>query len=221
MDIITAIRDRHCFRAFLDRPVEPELVHTILDIARWAPSGVNSQPWQVAVVRGKTRERIGDAIIAAREAGQKENPDYPYYPDEWREPYVSRRKTCGLALYQALGIGREDRDKRIEAWYRNYRFFGAPVGLLFFMDRGLQTGSFLDMGMFLQNIMLAAREYGLETCPQASLAEYPDIVREILELPDDRLLLCGMALGYPDPDAPVNRFRLEREPVENFTRWYD
>jgi len=221
MDILTAIRDRHCFRAFLNRPVEPDLVHRILDIARWAPSGVNSQPWQVAVVTGNTKQRIGEAIIAAREAGQEEHPDYPYYPDEWREPYVTRRKACGLALYGALDIGREDKAKRIEAWYRNYRFFDAPVGLLFFMDRGLQTGSFLDMGMFLQNIMLAAREYDLETCPQASLAEYPDIVRNILGLPDDRLLVCGMALGYPDPDAPVNRYRLEREPVENFTRWYE
>jgi nitroreductase len=221
MDIITAIRDRHCNRAFLERPVEPDRVRDILNTAHWAPSGVNSQPWQVAVVTGSTQQQIGDLIIAAREAGQKENPDYPYYPDEWHEPYVTRRKTCGLALYQSLGIGREDKDKRVEAWYRNYRFFGAPVGLLFFIDRGLQTGSFLDMGMFLQNIMLAAREYGLETCPQASLAEYPDIVRDALELPAEQLLICGMALGYPDPEAPVNLFRLERVPVENFTRWYD
>jgi nitroreductase len=221
MDVITAIRDRHCYRAFLERPVEPDLIRQILETARWAPSGVNSQPWQVAVVTGSTRQRIGDLIIAAREAGQAENPDYLYYPDTWREPYSTRRKTCGLALYQSLGIGREDKEKRVTAWYRNYRFFNAPVGLLFFMDHDLQTGSYLDMGMFLQNIMLSARKFGLETCPQASLAEYPDIVRDVLKLPSERLLVCGMALGYPDREAPVNCFRLEREPVEKFTLWYD
>ena len=221
METLQAIRERKCIRAYLDKPVAAELVSDLLEHARWAPSGVNSQPWQVAVVRGESKRRIGDAIIAARERKQDENPDYHYYPDAWREPFRQRRKACGLALYQALGIGREDEQQRLEAWYRNYHFFHAPVGLLFFIPRELQTGSWLDLGMFLQNIMLAARHHGLDTCPQASMAEYPDIVREVLGLPAELLLVCGMALGYADPEAPVNRYRLPREAPESFTRWYD
>jgi len=221
MDIIEAIEGRHCVRAFLDKPIEQETITQILTTARWAPSGVNCQPWQVAVIQGDTKNNLGEAIIAARENKTPENPDYSYYPSEWREPYTTRRKDCGLALYRAQGIGRSDKDKRLAAWYRNYRFFDAPVGLLFFIDKDMQTGSWLDMGMFMQNIMLAARHHGLETCPQASLAEYPDIVRRILGMSSDKLLLCGMSLGYADAEAAVNQYRLEREPVENFTRWYD
>ncbi len=221
MNVLDAIRERHSVRAYLDTPVSTDTIRDILAIASRAPSGVNTQPWNVAVVTGEHKQRLGDALIAAREAGQAENPDYPYYPDEWREPWTTRRKVCGLALYKALGIGRGDADARKAAWYRNYRFFDAPVGLIFHMDRRLQTGSFLDMGMFMENVMLAALEYGLGTCPQASLAEYPDIVREILDLPAGQMIVCGMALGHPDPDAPVNRYRLDRVSVDEFTRWYD
>lgn len=221
MDIVDAIRNRHCVRAFLDKPVEDAVVEQILEIARFAPSGANIQPWLVSVVRGRTKQQLGDAIIAAREKQQKENPDYPYYPETWFEPYSGRRKQCGLALYQAQGIGLKDKEKRLEAWYRNYYFFHAPVGLMFFLQQGMQTGSWLDLGMFLQNIMLAARHFGLETCPQASMAEYPDIVREILGIEDKRIVICGMAVGYADPDAPVNQYRLPREDVANFTRWHE
>lgn len=221
MNVIDAITQRHSVRAYLDRPVPAERIRAILDAARHAPSGVNTQPWNVAVVTGETKRRLGEALIAAREAGQAENPDYPYYPDAWREPWAARRKACGLALYRALGIGRGDAEGRKAAWYRNYRFFDAPVGLIFHMDRGFRTGSFLDMGMFMENVMLAALEHDLGTCPQASLAEYPDIVRDVLGLPAEQMIVCGMALGHPDPDAPVNRYRLEREPVDAFTTWHD
>ncbi len=221
MDILQAIEQRHCVRAYLDKAPDHQVVRQILDVARWAPSGANIQPWQVAVVTGKTRRQIGEAIIAAREDRQAEKPDYPYYPAEWRKPYKQRRRECGLALYKAQDIGRHDEQKRLEAWYRNYRFFDAPVGLIFYIDDIMQTGSWLDMGMFLQNIMLAARHFGLATCPQASLAEYPDLIREILGLEADKLILCGMALGYEDPDAPVNQYRLPREDVDSFTHWYE
>ncbi len=221
MDVLDAIATRHSVRAYLDRPVPERTVREILAVASRAPSGVNTQPWNVAVVTGEHKRRLGEALIAARETGQPENPDYPYYPAEWREPWSTRRKVCGLALYKALGIGRGDAEARKAAWYRNYRFFDAPVGLIFHMDRGFGTGSFLDMGMFMENVMLAALAFELGTCPQASLAEYPDIVREILGLPDSQQIVCGMALGHPDPDAPVNRYRLEREPVDRFTTWHD
>jgi nitroreductase len=221
MDTIDAMKNRQSTRAFLDREVPGETLHAILDAARWAPSGVNMQPWQVAVVRGKTRERLTEALLTEREAGKAPSPDYHYYPEEWFEPYKDRRKATGLALYSALNIGREDSEARKQAWYNNYRFFGAPVGLLVFLDKRLAQGSWIDIGMFLQNLMLAAESEGLATCPQASLAEYPDTVREILGIEPQLALACGLSLGYPDPQAAVNSYRTPREPVEAFTRWYD
>ncbi|HEX9801840.1 MAG TPA: nitroreductase [Gammaproteobacteria bacterium] len=221
MNIINVMKTRKSCRAFLDRDVDADKIHAVLDAARWAPSGVNMQPWRVTVVRGESRARISDALLAARKAGQEENPDYQYYPGEWFEPYKSRRKATGLALYGALQIGREDNRARTEAWYNNYRFFGAPVGLLVFLDRRLGQGSWVDIGMFLQNLMLAAESEGLATCPQASLAEYPDIVRGILGIGDEMALVCGLSLGYADPDAAVNGYRTPREPVDAFTTWHE
>jgi len=221
MDVLEAMRGRKSTRAYLDKPVARATIESILDAARWAPSGVNCQPWQVAVVTGTIKTRITEALLAARKAGQPENPDYAYYPSDWQEPYKSRRKATGLALYRALNIGKDDAFARLKAWNGNYHFFGAPAGLLFFVDRALSQGAWVDMGMFIENVMLAARAHGLETCPQASLAEYPDIVRGILTVPATRALVCGMALGYADADAPVNSYRTEREPVSAFTTWHD
>ncbi|MDG2222056.1 MAG: nitroreductase [Rubripirellula sp.] len=221
MDIIEAIRNRASTRAFTDRTVPRNVIHQILDAARWAPSGVNTQPWQVAVITGDTKQKIGDALVKARSARQIPNPDYKYYPDRFVEPYRSRQKTCGFALYGALGIERGDKQARMVQWLKNYHGFGAPVELLFFVDTNLEKGSWLDMGMFIQNVMLAARAHDLETCPQAAMAEYPDIVREILKLPDSLSLVCGVAMGYPDREHPVNHYRTERESVEVFTNWFE
>lgn len=217
MDVQTAIKGRHCTRAFQNSPVHIQQIQQILDTARFAPSGVNSQPWTVVAVTAEYIKRIGDAIVAKREAGIPENPDYQYYPLEWHDPFKSRRKACGLALYSSLGIKIDEKEKRKEAWYRNYYFFGAPVGLLFFVNHTLEKGSWVDMGMFIQNVMLASRGMGLETCPQASLAEYPDIVRDIVGVSKDYDLICGLALGYEDKNAPVNQYRTTRESVESFT----
>jgi nitroreductase len=221
MNVEEAIVGRYSCRAYQDRPVPCETIEKILDSARWSPSGANTQPWQVAVVQGEARERLSQALVAAFDAGEKPAPDYQYYPGEWLEPFKSRRFQCGLALYQALGIGRDDRARRLEAWKENYRFFGAPVELLFFLHRSMETGSWLDMGMFIQSVMLAAREAGLASCPQASVADYPAVVRAELGLEEELVLLCGLAMGYPDTDHPVNNYRTDREPVEVFTRWFD
>lgn len=220
MDILTAIRKRHSARAFLDREVDNNIIEQILDAARWAPSGANTQPWQVCVVKGGTKQIISDGIIAEREAGHKENPDYQYYPTQWREPYKGRRFETGMALYSALNIDRGDTERRTQAWYDNYRFFGAPVGLFFFIDKDLAQGSWLDLGMFIQNIMLAAMEFDLATVPQAALAEYPGIVRDALQVPDTQVLACGMSLGYADKKMAVNKYRVKRVEVSDFTRWY-
>ena len=221
METIDAITSRWSCRAYLDKPVSRELVTQVLAAARWAPSGTNTQPWQVAVVGGQIKEQISAALLQAREAGLPEAPDYTYYPTEWREPYKGRRRTTGLALYKALDIGKDDPEARLKSWNNNYRFFGAPLGLLFFIDADLNKGSWVDLGMFMQNVMLAATGLGLATCPQFSLAEYPDRVRSILGMDDDKLLVAGMSLGYADTAHPVNQYRLEREDVDNFTRWYD
>lgn len=220
MDVLEAIRRRASTRAFLDQPVDRDIVEKILDVARWAPSGANIQPWRVAVVTGTTQRRLTELLLAERRARRPENPDYTYYPREWTDPYKARRIACGLALYQALKIGRDDKDARLKAWNNNYSFFGAPAGLLFFIDRRLAQGSWVDMGMFIENVMLAALGHGLATCPQASLAEYPDIVRGVLGISDSQALVCGMALGYPDATAPVNHYRTAREPAMTFTTWH-
>lgn len=221
LDALSAIEGRRSVRAFLDTPVENATIKKILETARWAPSGVNTQPWHVAVLGPTTRQQISDNIIHARESGQKENPDYQYYPTEWEEPYKTRRKACGAALYSALDIDYADKERRKVQWYKNYTFFGAPVALIFFIDAKLCKGSWMDTGMFIQNVMLAARGMGLETCPQAALAEYPDIVREALKLDESSHIVCGMAMGYADWNHPVNQYRTEREALDKFTSWYE
>lgn len=221
MDVCTAIRERRSVRAFLDKPVPPDVIQSILEDARWAPSGVNHQPWQTAVLGTQSRKSLGEKIIQARESNVKENPDYQYYPTVWDEPYKSRRKICGAALYGALEIGREDQEKRKEQWYKNYHFFGAPLGLIVYIDSKLSTGSWMDVGGYIQSLMLCARGHGLETCAQASLAEYPDIVRQQLHLSNDVSIVCGLSIGYADWNDPVNQYRTERENLSEFVKYYD
>lgn len=219
MKVSDALRRRHSTRAFLDRPVPRADIEFVLDVARRAPSGTNTQPWEVAVVAGRARERLLGRIEQAFLDGVASHMDYRYYPRHWEEPYKARRVACGYQLYSALGIGRGDRERRREQWLANYRAFGAPVVLFFLMKRRMESGSFMDMGMFIQSVMLAALERGLATCPQAALGEYPDIVRESLGVGDDYFVLSGMAVGYEDTNAAVNNYRTPREPVERFARF--
>lgn len=220
MDTIDAITSRHSVRQFIDRPVPRDLVERILDAARHSPSGANLQPWQVAVVMGDTRDRLSAAIIAAA-AKRKPHPKQQYYPDEWFGPYRARRFATGMALYKALDIKREDKQRRVEQWNRNYEFFGAPVGLLFFVDQRMGNGAWVDMGIFIQSVMLAATELGLGSCAQASIADYPDVISGILGASDDLVLTFGMSLGYEDTDAAVNQYRVERAELNDFCRWYE
>jgi len=219
MNVLTAITQRASTRAFLDKPVERAVIQQILDIARWAPSGKNSQPWHVVVLQGEIKNKLSQAIIAARHAGINQHPDYEYYAKEETEPYITRRKECGIALYKALNIQREDTERRKKVWEDNYYFFHAPIGLIFYMDKNLEKGSFMDIGMFIQNVMLAALQFDLATCPQAALSEYPDTVREHLQISDQYQIICGMSLGYPDKTAPINNYRTSRAAVEEFTTW--
>ena len=221
MNVHEALAARKSVRAFQDKMLSRDDVIRILDSARTAPSGVNAQPWQVAVVMGEQKETLQQRIEDSFRNGKKPHMDYHYYPLSWREPYKTRRFQCGLQLYKTLGISRGDKESRMEQWIANYRAFEAPVVLYFFMDSDLETGSYMDYGMFLQSVMLAAIEEGFATCPQAALGEYPDIVKGFLGYPEDCILICGMALGYEDTTAKVNNYRTPREPVESFTRFYD
>ena len=221
MNIKQALLQRKSTRAFQDKPVSMDVVNSILDAARHAPSGANTQPWQVAVVTGNKKQQLQQQIEQAFHDGVNPKMDYQYYPVEWKDPYKERRKACGLQLYQAVGITRDDKQRRLEQWAANYRAFDAPVMLLFFMDPDMETGSFLDYGMFLQSIMLMAVEQGLATCPQAALGEYPEIVKSTLDYPEDYILICGMALGYENAEAAVNSYRTPRDDVKSFTRYFD
>ena len=220
MNVLDALKQRKSVRAFLDKTVEDETISAILDAARYSPSGANIQPWKVVVVTGETKKLLQEKIESSYRQGQIEKADYSYYPDKWVEPYNMRRIKCGLQMYSALGIKRNEKEKQKDQWAANYRAFDAPVMLLFFLDKHMQTGSYIDYGMFLQSIMLAATEQGLATCPQASLADFPDTIKSTLKYGENDILLCGMSLGYEDKEALVNSYRTDREELEKFTKYF-
>ena len=220
MDVKTALSKRKSTRAFLNKEVSIETINKIIEQSKTAPSGVNTQPWEVAVFTGESRDKLCNKFEMAFRSGQKGSMDYKYYPEEWKGEYKKRRKECGLLLYSTLDIKREDKEKQINQWALNYQAFNAPVIMLFFIDKTMEKGSFMDYGMFLQSIMLSAVEYGLATCPQAALGEYPDIVRQELPEYKDKLVLCGLALGYEDKDHIVNSYRTTREGLDKFVNYY-
>ncbi len=217
--VIEAICRRKSCRAYLERGVDQTAIEQILEAAKWAPSGVNHQPVHVAVLGNETKARLANALVKTYRSGVVPNPDYHYCPKEWSEVYKERRKACGAALYKALGIAPDDQEKRKAHWENNYHFFHAPVGMIVFMEKGMPVGSWMDAGMFIQNVLLAAQEYGLATCPQAAFAEYPDVVRQLLHL-EGVDIICGIALGYADKEHLLNSYRTEREALPMFTRWY-
>jgi nitroreductase len=210
-----AIISRRSVRRFLPRPVPRETVERILEVARHAPSSTNTQPWRVYALAGAARDRLCEAAAAAYDAGTQA-PEHRYYPAQWFEPYLGRRRRLGWDLYALLGIGRGDKAAMHAQHRRNFHFFDAPVGLIFTIDRRLERGSWLDYGMFLQNIMVAARARGLDTCPQASWTDFPQVIARVLELSDSEAVVCGMALGYADAAAAESRLVPEREPLERF-----
>jgi nitroreductase len=219
-----AITSRRSMRAFLPTPVPRETVEAILRVAARAPSGTNTQPWQVHVLTGAAKRRLSDRICAIYEDPAelaKHEREYDYYPKEWTSPYLDRRRKVGWDLYGLLGLAKTDRAGMHGQHGRNYRFFDAPVGLIFSIDRVLQQGSWLDYGMFLQNIMVSARARGLHTCPQASFTEFHRIIAEELAFRPEQMLVCGMALGHADPAAVENSLVTERAAVSEFARFLE
>ena len=215
-----AIRSRRSIRQFLPDEVHRQTIEEILAVASRAPSGTNAQPWRVYVLRGEPRAELSRRILAVYDDPQKlaeHTESYRYYPTDWRSPYLERRRKLGWDLYGLLGIARGDKERMHEQHARNFDFFDAPVGLLFTIDRHLEIGSFLDYGMFLQSIMVAARARGLDTCPQAAFIRFHRIITAFIGASPDERLVCGMALGYADSDALVNRLATERQPPGKFT----
>ena len=221
MDLKTTLMERKSTRAFLNKEVPMDIINEIIEQSKTAPSGVNTQPWQVAVIQGESKNNLCNKFEMAFREGVKGSMDYKYYPVEWRDEYKQRRKECGLMLYSTLNISREDKDRQLDQWALNYQAFNAPVILLFFIDRSMEKGSFMDYGMFIQSIMLSAVEKGLATCPQAALGEYPDIVRQEFPEYKDKMVLCGLALGYEDKGQIVNSYRTPREDLSRFVRYYN
>ena len=220
MKVGDAVAARYSARAYLERPVSADQIRRILDRARQAPSGGNLQPWYVHVVSGKPlRKLIGKVRRAALLHPRGEKPEYEVYPPELHEPYRSRRYRCGEDLYAALGILREDRKARLKQFAKNLEAFGAPMELFFSIDRRMGQNQWAHLGMFMQTVMLLAVEEGLNTCPQEAWSAFHSTVARFLDLPDDRMFYCGMAIGYADPDHPVNQWRTERAPLEEFARF--
>ncbi|MBL8383946.1 MAG: nitroreductase [Burkholderiales bacterium] len=225
-----AITSRRSVRGFLPTPIPRATIEDILTVASRAPSGTNIQPWKVHVLTGEARARFCAAVVAAHDedyarSKRGEPPqntvEYGYYPDEWFEPYLGRRRKIGWDLYGLLGIGKKDYDRMHAQHRRNFTFFDAPVGLIFTIDRRMRQGSWLDYGMFLENIMIAARGRGLDTCPQQAFAHFHGLIGRHLGLPDSDMVVCGMALGHEDRDEPANRLVTERAPLADFVTFVE
>ena len=223
-----AIGSRQSMRQFLPTSVPKEAIAHLLALASRAPSGTNTQPWKAYVLQGASRDTLVDKVCDAHNA-LRANPalaaeyreEYDYYPEKWVSPYIDRRRENGWGLYGLLGIGKGDKDKMHTQHQRNFRFFDAPVGLMFTLDRVMGRGSLVDYGMFLQSIMVAARGHGLHTCPQAAWNGFAKIILPHIGAGDNEMLVCGMALGYADEAELVNTFRTPRVSAKDFTVWLD
>ncbi len=213
-----AITSRQSVRAFLPTPVDRATVEMLLKLAARSASGSNIQPWRVRVIGGPVKNRLEKAIFdaVARDGFEPYQREWNYYPVNWREPFHGRRRKIGWDMYGLLGVGKGDFEGTHRARMRNYEFFGAPVGMIFTLDEDLEIGSWLDLGIYLGSLMIAARGHGLHTCPQAAFADFHHIIRAQLDIPEREVIICGMALGHIDPDAPVNRLVTERAPLADY-----
>ena len=223
-----AITSRVSVRAFLPTAVPREVLQAILAVASRAPSGTNTQPWKVYVLRGASRQALVDKVCAAHDAlradpslGAAHQEAYAYYPQQWVSPYIDRRREVGWGLYGLLGIEKGDKDRMHQQHQKNFRFFGAPVGLMFTVDKVMGQGALLDSGMFLQNTMVAARARGLHTCPQAAWNGFAHIVLPHIGAGPNEMLVCGMALGHADTTDAANTYCASRVPVNEFTTWLE
>ena len=225
-----AITSRRSVRGFLPTPIPQAVIETILNVAARAPSGTNIQPWRVYVLTGSAKDSLSAKTLAAydaeRERQKRGEPplhtgSYSIYPLEWFEPYLGRRRKVGWDMYGLLGIGKQDHERMHQQHGQNFRFFGAPIGMFFTIDRRLEKGSWMDYGMFIQNIMVSAAARGLSTCSQQAWVGFHQIVLEHLKCSPNETLVCGMSIGYEDTHTPINQLRTERAPAKEFTTFLD
>lgn len=217
-----AITSRRSIRAYTPQSVAREDIVQILQVAGRAPSGTNTQPWKVYVLEGERKQELSSAILAIHndpEQAKQHTEEYAYYPQQWVSPYIDRRRKVGWDLYALLGLTRDNKAGMAAQHGRNYEFFGAPVGLIFTIDRIMEQGSWLDYGMFLQSVMVAARGRGLDTCPQAAFTQYHRVIGSVLNIPENETVVCGMALGYADTTKIENSLITERMHVEEFVKF--
>lgn len=213
-----AILTRRSARCFLPTPIERATVEQLLALASRSASGSNIQPWRVRIVAGEAKARLTQAILEAiaRDGFDAYQREWNYYPVRWREPFLGRRRKIGWDMYSLLGVAKGDFEGTHHARLRNYEFFGAPVGMIFTLDQDLEIGSWLDLGIFLGAVMIAARGHGLDTCPQAAFADFHSVIRPLLDIPENEIVICGLALGHADLDAPINALTTERAPLGDF-----
>lgn len=224
--VAEAIESRRSVRSFKSDAVPRKTIEHILNVATRAPSGNNIQPWNVFVLTGNAKEKLSNRILKEHNASlghpaKVGDWDYTYYPTQWVEPFLSRRRATGYGLYNLLGIEKGDKERMHEQMGRNYSFFDAPVGMIFTTHRSLEQGAWIDMGCYLQNVMTMARAYGLHSCPQAAFVAFHKQIKEELELSEEHVVICGMALGYENTDAVENQLRTEREGVDSFTTFLE
>ncbi len=220
MELLEGIATRRSFRAFKSTPIPRETMESILETPGKSPSYTNTQPWEVAVVSGKRKDELSRILWEMAESDVPSNPDLPT-PKDWPPELDRRAKEHGARRFKALGIERENEQQRKELRLLNFKFYGAPCVLFLFMDRILTSWSIFDMGLFTQSLILTAHSFGLGSCLQASIAGYPDTVREFLGIPKTKLLVLGISIGYADLEAPINAYQSSRVSPKDFVRWYD
>ncbi len=219
-EIFDLFHERHCCRAFLQEPVEPKLVEEAIQAAGRAPSSKNTQPWGLEIVTGAKLEELRTAILASFEAKEPASPDFRYSPDPLSETMMARARACGFGLFKHKGIARDDKPARHAHDRENFRLFGAPAYAIFTLPRESEKGTFMDGGMFVGSLLLSLRAVGYESTPMFSVATKPAVIRQVLGIPENRLVVLGLAFGKEDPAAHVNAFRTEREPLESFVNWH-
>jgi nitroreductase len=218
VDVIEAIRRRRSTRAFLDKPVTEADLRSILDVARWAPSGGNCQPWHLYALSGASMKRFRAEVEAAMQTEPLGEPtEFPMYPPQIKEPYRTRRFECGEDLYRSIGIPREDKAARIRQLTKNFEFFGAPAAFFFALDRQMDRGQWAHLGMLMQTLALVAEARGLGTCMQESWMTRHSLIRRFFGVPDELQIYCGLAVGYADENAPINSWRTTRAEIDEFT----
>ncbi|NQW54919.1 MAG: nitroreductase [Rhodospirillales bacterium] len=221
MRVSEAVNSRRSMRVFKPDPVAKADIEWIIENANRSASNGNLQPWKLYVTMGAARKRLSSAILKAMDDGDNgPGAEYNVYPQEMTPVYDARRKLVGKQLYTLLGVPRGDAAGMLKQFRKNYEFFDAPVGMILSVEKRMGNGQWIDCGIFLDQLMLLAREKGLHTCPQAAFSRYQHVVRRELEIPEDQTVICGLALGYADPDVVPNSLITDRAPIQDFTTWF-